>query len=391
MRILLVGNYALDDEASMGRYTEMLSRHLRQRGHLVELIRPSAVLGRLARGSSLRKWLGHADKFLLFPLKLRGAAQGFDAVHICDHANSMYLAHTGGVPASITCHDLLDLAAAQGRIPFKRVPARFRARQGLILQHLQDATNVVCTSWKTSRELGSMQVNENQRRVVIPNAVEVDPSALSEERVGAVRRQIGVEDGRRYLLHVGRERWFRNRAGALHIFRMVRERVNGNLTLVIAGGALSEDLRQFVAANLPPGSVIEVPQPTQDELWALYAGATALLFPSLYEGFGWPIAEAQSCGCPVITSRRAPMTEVAGPAALYIDPRDEAAAADAIVAKLDGIVSLREAGLENAKRFRPEVVFAAYESFFQGVLRTRRVTDVVIAPNEAEAGPAGQE
>jgi hypothetical protein len=83
------------------------------------------------------------------------------------------------------------------------------------------------------------------------------------------------------------------------------------------------------------------------------------------------------------------MTEVAGPGALYIDPRDEAAAAETIAAKLDGIGSLRDAGFENAKRFQPEVVFASYEGFFRGVLRTRRITDVVVAANEAETA-AGQ-
>jgi glycosyltransferase involved in cell wall biosynthesis len=165
---------------------------------------------------------------------------------------------------------------------------------------------------------------------------------------------------------------------------MVRERADNGLKLVMAGAPLTPELREFAAANLPQGSVIEVHTPPDEDLWALYAGAVALLFPSLYEGFGWPIAEAQSCGCPVIASNRAPMTEVAGPAALYIDPRDEAGAAETITARLKGLESLRAAGFENAKRFQPDVVFEAYESFFRGVLRVRRVTDVVIAANEAE-------
>jgi glycosyltransferase involved in cell wall biosynthesis len=170
---------------------------------------------------------------------------------------------------------------------------------------------------------------------------------------------------------------------------MIRERRGDGLRLVMAGAPLTPEMREFVAANLPHGSVVEVHGPADEDLWALYAGATALLFPSLYEGFGWPIVEAQSCGCPVITSNRSPMTEVAGPGALYIDPRDEAAAAETIAAKLDGIGSLRDAGFENAKRFQPEVVFASYEGFFRGVLRTRRITDVVVAANEAETA-AGQ-
>jgi glycosyltransferase involved in cell wall biosynthesis len=390
MRILLVGNYALDGEASVSRYAEMLCRNLRLRGHLVELIHPRPILGRLVRRSAPRKWLGHVDKFLLFPLKLTSAAQGFDLVHICDHANAMYLAHTGGIPASITCHDLLDLAAAQGRIPSKRVPARFRARQLQILLHLQQAKNVVCLSSKTSCELGSMHVNASQCRVVIPNAVEVEQVSISADRVAAARRRYGLADTERYLLHVGGERWFSDRLGALRIFYMVQERVGDGLKMIMAGAPLTTEMREFAAANLPQGSVIEMAGMTQDELWPLYAGAAGLLYPSLYEGFGWPIAEAQTCGCPVITSDRAPMTEVAGPAALYIDPRDEAGAANAIVAKLDAISSLCQAGLENAKRFRPEVVFASYEGFFKGLLRTRRSSDVVIAPNEAETAAAGQ-
>jgi glycosyltransferase involved in cell wall biosynthesis len=390
MRILLVGNYVLDTRAAMLRYTEMLSRNLQARGHMVELIRPRAVLGGWTNGPVLRRLLGYADKFLLFPLKLSSAAQGFDLVHVCDQQNAVYLRHTGGVPASITCHDLLAISAAEAKFPQQRVSAIFRARQRKVLRHLQEAQSVVCVSWKTARELSAMREGAvlrqraDQRRVVIPNAVEVNTAAISPERVTALRSRIGLRDEERYLLHVGGQQWYKNRPGALRIFRMVRERADNGLKLVMAGAPLTPELREFAAANLPQGSVIEVHTPPDEDLWALYAGAVALLFPSLYEGFGWPIAEAQSCGCPVIASNRAPMTEVAGPAALYIDPRDEAGAAETITAKLKGLESLRAVGFENAKRFQPDVVFEAYESFFRGVLRVRRVTDVVIAANEAE-------
>ena len=394
MRILLVGNYELDTRTAMSRYVGLLSRNLEARGHLVEVVRPRAVLGRRTRSPMLRRLLGYADKYLLFPLKLNSVAQGFDLVHVCDQQNSMYLQRTGAVPASITCHDLLAISAAEAKFPQQRVSAAYRARQRSVLRHLQDAGNVVCVSSKTARELAAMHERPNmrqsaeQRRIVIPNAVEIDPASISQERVAKLRSRLGLKDGERYLLHVSGEQWYKNRPGVLRIFRMVRERAGSGLKLVVAGAPLTPELREFAAANLPQGAVIEVHSPADAELWALYAGATALLFPSLYEGFGWPIAEAQSCGCPVITSNRAPMTEVAGPAALYIDPRDEPGAAETIAAKLDGLASLREAGFENAKRFQPEVVFAAYEGFFKGVLRVRRVTDVMIAPNEAEA-PSG--
>ena len=62
-----------------------------------------------------------------------------------------------------------------------------------------------------------------------------------------------------------------------------------------------------------------------------YAGADALVFPSLYEGFGIPLVEAMELGCPIVTSNVSSLPEVAGDAAIYVDPRDSGAIADALV------------------------------------------------------------
>src|SRR6266702_4394195 len=424
MRILLVGNYALDNQASMLRYSDMLRRHLNLRGHMVEVVQPGVVVGGLVAQPTLRKWLGYIDKYLFFPLRLRTRAAGFDLVHVCDHSNSMYLAHTASVPSSITCHDLLAIGAALGRYPQQKVSWAGKVQQRWILKHLVDARSVVCVSGTTARELAAVSGGERRKVVVIPNATEFECSPAPEASVLEIRERLGIAKGESYLFHVGGDLWYKNRFGVLRIFKLVLERldslgaaargsgsrgrdettteilrvaqndgsrgVGGEALpwrLVMAGAPLTREMRDFVAANLPAGSVIEVTGPTDEDLRRLYSGAAALLFPSLYEGFGWPLIEAQCCGCPVITSNRAPMTEIAGPAALYIDPEDEAAAADTIVANLDNLATLREGGFRNAKRFDPKAVFEAYEGFFAGLLRTRRITDVVIAPNEAEAGP----
>ena len=69
-------------------------------------------------------------------------------------------------------------------------------------------------------------------------------------------------------------------------------------------------------------SVIPLTNVDNETLRALYSAAELLLFPSLEEGFGWPIVEAQACGCRVVTSQKAPMTEAGGDAAFYLPERE---------------------------------------------------------------------
>ena len=92
----------------------------------------------------------------------------------------------------------------------------------------------------------------------------------------------------------------------------------------------------------------------------LYSVEEALLYPSLQAGFGWPIAEAQACGCVVATTDRAPMNEVGGTAAIYFDPAQEAEAAQRIAEGLRAAEARRAAGLVNAARYAPETMIDAY-------------------------------
>ena len=91
-----------------------------------------------------------------------------------------------------------------------------------------------------------------------------------------------------------------------------------------------------------------------EDLPALYALASLLVFPSLYEGFGLPIAEAMACGTSIVTSNASSLPEVAGDAALYFDPRDVDAMADAMRRALtdDTLRAvLRAKGFAQAKKF----------------------------------------
>ena len=131
----------------------------------------------------------------------------------------------------------------------------------------------------------------------------------------------------------------------------------------MAGKPLSREMRDYIHAQAFAESVTERTQLTNEQLRALYSRAAALVFPSLYEGFGLPIIEAQACGCPVFTSNRAPMTEVGGEAACYFDPARPEDAARVVAERLarpEAMGAMRAAGLENVQRFTLEKMLDGY-------------------------------
>lgn len=352
MRILLVANYQPDRQRSMARYAELLYEELRKRGHTVRLIRPGAIATRVVGvGNPLFRWLAYLDKFFFFPPLLRLRARHADVVHVCDHSNSCYLRWTGKTPNVITAHDVLAIRSALGHFPQNPTRPSGVLLQRWILRGLARARRIICVSEKTRRDLEAI-LPAPPRMDVVANAVDPTFTSARAEEVATVRASLGLAPEEQYLLHVGNDNWYKNRPGALRIMAELRKHPQfRNSRLVMAGPALPPALRE--AAQALGGAVVEC-APSDEQLRALYTGALALLFPSLEEGFGWPILEAQACGCPVITSDRSPMREIAGNAAIFIDPEDAVSAATAVSSRIGDLDALREAGLANVRAYSQE-------------------------------------
>ena len=179
-----------------------------------------------------------------------------------------------------------------------------------------------------------------------------------------------VQAPRRYLLHVGSDAWYKNRCGVVEIYRELFSRLDNVPDLIFVGPQPSGELHSALAQCPELAGRIQFLQGLDDAALArLYRGAEARVFPSLAEGFGWPVLEAQACGCPVVASNRASLAEVGGDAAVYIPPDHPAQAAEilACVLRMDATArhSLIVRGLANACRFSAEQMIDGYLSAYQ--------------------------
>ncbi len=218
--------------------------------------------------------------------RLRPTA-GTDVLH-CPTFRGPFRSRT---PLVVTVHDLAVLrhpewfnrwTAAYSRLAVPRVVAAAR--------------RVIAVSEHTKRELVDLLDVDPATIRVVPNGVEV------------VFRPEGPRADGDYVLAVGTLEPRKNLA-------RIAEAVDGELRVVGARGW---------GGVAPPPNVTWLGDVPDEELAALYRGARCLVYASLYEGFGIPVAEALACGCPVVTSAGSAMAEIAGDDAVYVDPLDVA-------------------------------------------------------------------
>ncbi|MEP7082421.1 MAG: glycosyltransferase family 1 protein, partial [Chloroflexota bacterium] len=167
-----------------------------------------------------------------------------------------------------------------------------------------------------------------EKIVVIPHAARAGSLAEPDDRVLAA---LGVEPGR-YVLSLGTIEPRKNHLRLLAAFERIAES-DPDLMLVLAGGPGWRGARfgRALAASPARNRVVVAGRQPDRAVAALLASCAVMAYPSLYEGFGLPIVEAMAAGAPVVTSSRSSMPEVAGGAAVLVDPMDVGSIADGIL------------------------------------------------------------
>ena len=374
MKILLVGNLPEDRQQSMRRFTDALHEGLRERGHDVTVLTPSLRLARLGpayRYNGLPKYLGYVDKFALFPRTLRQhvAESKPDVVHLTDHAGAVYRSAINGTPLLATCHDLFEIRAACGETTRKTVRRGGLLYQAWIKKSLARMPHLACVSQTTHTHALRLSGLTASQLSVIPNALNhpykpIPPATARAELKGLDASLLDPEQGG-FLLWVGGEQWYKNRAGLLRIYAALRGKLTPAPRLVMVGPPLCAEHAALATTLEIRDQIVPLAGITSARLEALYSLAEGLLFPSWEEGFGWPVAEAQACGCPVFASDRAPMTDVGGSHAVYFDPGDPAGAARRIADAWEQRFLRADEAFSAATRWRPGLMIDAYESLYR--------------------------
>lgn len=392
MRVLLIGNYETDGQESMQRFVASMARGLSEAGHEARVVRPRALFGQLyPSATGFGKWLGYADKLGAFPFALKSEIKWADVVHICDHANSVYTKYLRFVPHIVTCHDLLAVRSARGEV--SENPTRWMGRtlQRLILKGLTEAQHIVCVSDATRKDLMRIADVPEQRVSRVYNSLTYPYSRMEKDEAVRRLRKLSVDPSQPFLLHVGGNQWYKNRLGVLRIISALGKLTGGHIfKLVMVGKPWTTEMVQFIRENQMGNVTLELATVSDEDLRALYSTATMMLFPSLQEGFGWPIVEAQACGCPVATSQRPPMDEIGGDAAIYINPENPESAAVSLHQALGAVVGMRASSMANAARFRCGMI-GGYLLLYKKVCseRTTRRISELSEPRQSSCSTCG--
>ena len=211
-----------------------------------------------------------------------------------------------------------------------------------------------------------------KRLHVIPNALHWPYKPMSADACAPFLTSAGLRTGEPYFFHLGGNHWYKNRGAAIEIFAELRKLPQfAGARLVMAGGPMKPELRTIVQKHQLGGVLLEGVGLSHEHLQALYSSALALLFPSLEEGFGWPILEAQACGCPVVTTDRPPMNVVADGAAILIDPANRVSGSERLRRHYEDTARLRNDGLRNAASHTPDRMLEQCEALYREVIAAR--------------------
>jgi len=348
MRIAINGrSILLSQRTGIGRYTYHLLDNLGKIDHTNEYI-----LHAPKRLFDLKRRLPDFSRYKNFRNRVDYFHQGTGKSDIY-HLPSPDIIGTHSGKLIVTIHDLIHKAYPQSQTP---------QTTELTEKYMRDiavkADHIICISENTRQDLHNFLNIPLEKTCVVYNGVDhhLFYPLSSQERLDAANqiKEHGID--KPYILYVGTIEPRKNLAGLLESFALLKSKKIFHGQLVVAGmqGWMVENIEGLVKKLGIQTDVIFTGFVSDEQLRRLYNMAELFVFPSFYEGFGFPILEAFCCGAAVITSKTSSCVEIASDAAILTDPSDPKVIASAMAQvltdkNLKG--SLRKAGLKRVEEF----------------------------------------
>jgi len=282
--------------------------------YLSEILKRAPGVDTLTAPSWARGPAGHAWEQMVLPTHLRGRQLLWSPSNVGPIAVRRQV---------VTLHDLATIEFPEG------FSTGFRAFYAWLLPRLLPRVDAVITvsHYTRARALDRFGLDPDRVRAI---PLGVDHSRFGPKptyEIEAFRERAKLPA--RYILFLGSLSTRKNIEGLLAAWRIAQSRISEDVQLVIAGGAGQSQFKGNGVTELPPRTLL-AGRISDRDLPLLLGAATLFAFPSLYEGFGLPPLEAMACGTPALVGNATSLPEVAGDAAILVDPRDPESIAEAL-------------------------------------------------------------
>ncbi len=368
--------------SSMPRFTNMLVDGMKDKGHEISVWAPGSRLFDLPVSSTMKKWLGYVDQYIIFPFQVRKLLKSCDQNTLfvfTDQAQGPWIPLVHNRKHVMHCHDFIAQWSAQGKIEGQKLGLAGKIYQQYIRNGYRKGKNFITSSNKTTDDFKLLMPKSTSNTYMV--YLGMDDGYKPQNQV-IVREMISkqvpakLDDG--YLLHVGENHWYKNKEGVIEIYDAWRSKYKTPLPLLLIGPKPNKEIQDLYDRSPYKNDIHFLIGYDDEMVRAIYAGASLFIFPSYAEGFGWPNAEAMASGCPVVTTNAAPMTEVVGSAGFLIPIKNvknitEWAATAAEV--VQNVLSMPEEkkkvvidrSIENANRFNRVKALNSFENIYKKI------------------------
>ena len=376
IKVNLLTNYAGDAQYSMLSYATQLEESLQL--YFTDSCQTAVFtpVGKSLNGIMRRNRIGgkldsYWKRFVKFPMISRGISG--DINHVTDHNNSYLIKYLDPKRTVVTCHDLIYfcIPGIEGKIK-SRLSLQHIIRKYTV-SGLIKAAKIIAVSENTKKDIVELFDMSPERITVIHPGIRSCFYKIKDMQLlhsGKERLHFHWD---KTILHVGENSYYKNFDAILHALKILSESGSNEIHFVKAGKDFTSEQKSLIR-NLKIGKYVHyLGNLCDDDLNLVYNLSDVLVFPSLYEGFGWPPLEAMACGTPVVCSDRGSLGEIVGDAALIVDPHSYENIAEAISVLMSNPEVCQDKvlqGFDNIKRFdckkMAEAVFQVYHEILEG-------------------------